>query len=226
MEQKRGLHVFRHINSLVKKDLLIEWRDRSLLFLILTTTFLLFFVFSLALDDSVGGEEGVLWIVMIIMIALMTQKHLIRETENRSWDGLFLSPVDPGVVFISKCIFYMIFLAIADILLIPLYFVFFHMTPSKFILFIFIVLIGKLGIVAVSVFMTILTMSNRVKEFLSILLQIPILIPLLIAEIQLTKYVFYPDLMDFPTIWMTLSIGFSILFTILPMLLLSLIREV
>lgn len=218
--------MYSHIYSLVKKDLIIEWRDKSLLILILTTTFLFFFIFSLALDDSIGGEEGVLWIVLLITIALMTQKHLVRETENRSWDGLYLSPVDPGVVFISKCIFYMIFLALADFLLIPLYFVFFHLTISKYVLFIFIMIIGKIGIVAVSVFMTILTIGNRVKEFLSILLQIPILIPLLIAEIQLTKYIFNSELMNFPTIWLVLSIGFSILFTMLPMLLLSLMKEV
>lgn len=218
--------MYSHIYSLVKKDLIIEWRDKSLLILILTTTFLFFFIFSLALDDSIGGEEGVLWIVLLITIALMTQKHLVRETENRSWDGLYLSPVDPGVVFISKCIFYMIFLALADFLLIPLYFVFFHLTISKYVLFIFIMIIGKIGIVAVSVFMTILTIGNRVKEFLSILLQIPILIPLLIAEIQLTKYIFNSELMNFPTIWLALSIGFSILFTMLPMLLLSLMKEV
>mgnify|MGYP005841740229 CR=1 FL=1 len=212
--------------ALVKKDILIEWRDKGLLLLIAVLTFLFFFIFSLALDDSIGGEIGILWVVYLVLIALMTQKHLTRETENRSWDGLFLAPIDPGIVFISKCSFYVLFLLLSDVILIPLYLIFFNTVPVHPFFFLLTVFIGKIGIVSVSVLMAILTMSHRMKEFLTILLQIPLLIPLLIAEIELMKYSFWGEPTSIPFLWLALVSGFSILFTALPTLLLSIIKEV
>jgi heme exporter protein B len=211
--------------ALFKKDWLIEWRTKWLFSMMLVITFLLFFTFSLALEGSKGVKESVIWVVLIIVTAQISQRHLAKEKLNSAWEGIQLAPIDLGLVFFVKWLVMCLFVFLSYIVIVPLYIVFFDIKTIDFLLFLFTLMTATAGMMAIAITMSILTIHTQLSEFLILLLEIPLLIPLLIGEIQVSKYILYGG-EQFPLLWMILIVGFTLLFVVVPMLLLSLVEEV
>ncbi|MCF6092547.1 heme exporter protein CcmB [Microaerobacter geothermalis] len=215
----------KQILALVKKDWFIEWRSKWLFSMMILISFLLFFTISMSLEDSIGVEESILWVVLLIVTAQVSQRQISRETVNQTWEGIQMAPVDLGAVFLSKWIVMMALVGTSYFIVLPLYFLFFQVDQVNIVPFLITLFFATGGFIAVAMFMSVITIYTSLAEFVILLLEIPVLIPLLIGVIQMSKYLFFGG-ESFPWLWFGLIVGFTIIFTVLPTLLLSLVKEV
>lgn len=177
----------RHIATLVWKDVLVEVRSRE--FVVGTGVFslLVLVVFNFALD--LRGEQaqaaipGMLWVTVLFAAMLGMARAFQSELESSALDGLLVSPVDRGALYLGKMLANLVFtLAVAAVVLAATGILFNAATvrPSTFL----VVALGATGIVAVSTVLAAATARSRARELLLPLLAVPLLSPVVIGGVE------------------------------------------
>ena len=94
------------VGSIIRKDLVIEYRTRQAFITILFFGLLVLAVGNFALGGS--GQEttvygpGVLWIAFLFS-GLLFLNHVVQiEKEENTFTGIMISPATPGQIFIGK----------------------------------------------------------------------------------------------------------------------------
>src|ERR1044071_3157849 len=113
------------IVSLIRKDVLIEYRSRQAFITTLFFGLLVLVVGNFAL--AVAGAElpmiapGVLWISFLFSGLLFLNHILYVEKEESTLSGLMISPATPGHLFIGKMLSATIFLVALEVILLPVF---------------------------------------------------------------------------------------------------------
>ena len=126
---------------------------------------------------------------MVFTSLLGLNRSFSHETENGCLEGLLLAPLDRGVIFLSKATSNLIFLALVEVIAVPLYWVFFSSfaTPAETgWLLVVPLLLGSIGIAGIGTLLSTMTASTRGKDVMLALLFVPIVFPLLYACVSAT----------------------------------------
>ncbi|MEE9562989.1 MAG: heme exporter protein CcmB, partial [Thermoanaerobaculia bacterium] len=109
--------------TVVRKDLLLEWRGRSriisvLLFGVVT---LLLFSFAVGPDSTAlrASAAGFLVLALLLSSTLGLSESFRLEQEQRAVEGLLLLPVDPVALYYGKAISNTLFLVLLAPILTP-----------------------------------------------------------------------------------------------------------
>lgn len=216
--------------TLFAKDLRLEWRQRETLAAVCVFGVLVVFLFSFAFQP--GGEEslrllpGILWIAFAFAGILGFNRSFAAERENGCLDGLRLTPVDPGVIYLAKALSNLIFLAIAEAVIVfavSLWYNFSFMPSLRW--FACIVFFGTLGYVAVGVTFAGVAANTRMREAMLPVLQFPVIIPIFIGAIEATTSALKGDPPGQFLSWVKLLVAFSIIFLVLSFLLFEYVLE-
>src|SRR3990172_9986348 len=111
------------VYSLLRKDLLIEYRSRQAFVTTLFFGLLVLVVGNFALSTS--GElrpvyaPGVLWISFLFSGLLFLNHILYVEKEESTLSGILVSPATPGQIFIVKMLSATTFLVALEAILLP-----------------------------------------------------------------------------------------------------------
>jgi heme exporter protein B len=222
---------FKQTSLIIKRDLKIEFRNKSLLFSMVIFA-LLFQVFLQIVFDAntlviQKVAAGILWLPVLLTAMLGFSKYGTAEQENGAMTGLLVSPIDRGALFLGKLLGNLIIVFIVIVTSVPTFFLFLKQPfPASMGLLVVTLVLGSWGFVSIGVFLTTLAQSSSITELLVPIMIFPLAVPLFLAIIQLTEIALYPSLGMGQSLWILLLIGYNILFTIVPLLLFDLLLEV
>ena len=175
--------------ALIWKDLLIELRTKETLSSLLLLGVLILLVLSFAFDPTsdmrTAAAPGVLWVAVIFAGTLGMNRSLLREREHDCLQGLLLAPLDRGTIFLAKTAANALFMIAAEVLVVPLFVVFFNLDMASTLFRLAPVLfLGTVGFAAIGTLFAAVSLRTRAREVMLPLLMLPLATPLIIAAIQ------------------------------------------
>jgi heme exporter protein B len=129
-----------------------------------------------------------------------------------------MAPAPPSAFFIAKVIANFIFVTIVQIVLAPVFIIFYNLRPlGPSWLFLLILPLGNWALVVNGTFFAALSMRARMRELLLPLILFPIFIPALLAMVLASNDVLTGN--DVPVLWIKLLGGYDVIFTTVSLLL-------
>src|SRR5450759_2128194 len=116
--------------AILKKDLRAEFRTKEVFNSALVFALLVIVIFSLAFEPSSAEAQelsgGLLWIAFAFSAVLSLSRTFAREVPNDCLLGLKLAPISPAAIYTGKLLGNVIFLAVLELILLPLFGVFYN----------------------------------------------------------------------------------------------------
>jgi heme exporter protein B len=207
--------------TIAGKDLRSEFRGKEAINASLSFAVVILLLFSFAFDPSAETMReisgGLLWIAFAFAGALILNRSFAREMPNDCLDALISSPVPGSALFLGKALANLLLLIGIELLCLPVFGVFYNVRwwvelwPLLLVL-----LLATWGITVIGTMFSALTVNLRLRELMLPMLLYPMLIPALMAAMQLTTVLIAGQPLDAGAmIWLRLLAGFDIIFTAL-----------
>jgi heme exporter protein B len=218
------------ISAIFVKDLRVEWRNRETLGSMCVFGILVVFLFNFAFEP--GREEslrllpGLLWISFAFAGVLCFNRSFAVERENACLEGMAAAPVDPGLVYLGKMLANLLFLGIAEGVIVfaaGLWYNFSFVPSLRW--FTLITFLGTVGYVAVGTTFGAIAANTHMREVMLPVLQFPVAVPVLIAGIEASTGALKGDPPSSYAGWIKLEAGFAVIFTVLSYLLFEYVVE-
>lgn len=176
------------------KDLKNEFRTKELFSSMFTFSLLVIVIFNFSFNLSREILDDVmpsfLWISFLFAGVLGLSRSFGIEKENDAIKGALLSPTSGVVLYLSKFISNMIFLLAIEVILIPVFLVFFNYDVKGSIYdLVFIITAGTAGFVSVGTLFSAMSSNTRLREVILPILLFPIILPVIINAIIVTQSV-------------------------------------
>jgi heme exporter protein B len=213
--------MLRQALSVARKDLSIELRTKesfnaSAAFAV--SILLMFsFAFDSALQDSDTLAAGLLWLVFAFAGALVFNRGFARELPNECLDALLSSPLSSGSLIIGKAIANMATLLVVEVIALAVFGIFFNIPwTNRAVALAVLFLLVTWGISVLGAVFGALTVNLRLRELMLPVIIYPIMIPLLIAAIEITNTLLTNQpIGDTELLWGRVLIVFDTIFTAL-----------
>jgi heme exporter protein B len=171
-------------SALLRKDLRVELRTLRSIPAMALFAISAFVIFRFGLDrTTLDGElaAGVLIPTILFAALLAINRLFVAEREEGGFDLIRLAPIDRTVLFAAKASALVVYLAILELIAVPIFALFFLDSVSGLVPFALVLLLANIGLAATgTVISTIATMSSA-RDLLAPLILLPLLIPLVIA---------------------------------------------
>ena len=198
------------------KELRLELRTRQLLTATLVFALVVIVMFSYAFDPTPAESRrygpGLLWIAFLFAGSLMLHPSFAREQANETIDALRLAPISNFAILLGKMAANFIFLAAAEVILVPIFAVLYDVPLAGILGRLVLVLgLGTLGLVIAGTVFAAISAHARMRELMLPLLLLPVLAPLLVAAVQATRAL----LGDPPSLdqaWVAFLVAFDVIF--------------
>ncbi|MFQ5458297.1 MAG: heme exporter protein CcmB [Myxococcota bacterium] len=177
--------------TVVRKDLRLEWRTREVFSATVVFAALVLVTFNFSFEPGARAVEemaaGVLWVAFVFAGMLGLNRTFVSEKEGGCMGALFLAPADPGALFLGKVISNLIFLAVTEMVVLPLFALLFNYPLARaFPGLILPLVLGSLGFVAAGTLFAAMSTQTRIREVMLPLLLLPASVPVLIASVRVT----------------------------------------
>ena len=207
--------------AVARKDLAIEFRTKESLNAAGAFAIVILLLFSFAFDEvsdtMAEMAGGLLWLVFAFGGALIFNRGFARELPNECLDALMASPIPASSLLVGKAITSTVLLLIVETVSLFVFGIFYNFTwwrhPFELLL---VFLLATWGISILGAVFGALTVNLRLRELMLPVLIYPLLIPLLMAAIELTNPLLNnqpmtPDIL----LWGRVLIVFDVVFTAL-----------
>lgn len=201
----------------LKKDWQLEWRTRArltaLIFFSLST--LLLFSFAMGPDTNAlrAHAPGYLWLALFFASVLSLGESFRVESENQALLGLLLTPVEPRAIFLGKVFGNASLLFGLSLLLLPVSVALYDIDLSRAPLSLLTVLfLGSIGISAPGIVYSAISANARARDVMLPLLLFPVLVPLLLATVNATRFSLGPDPQEQLGSWLKLLTAFDLIY--------------
>jgi heme exporter protein B len=203
------------------KDLAIEFRSKESLNGAGAFAVVILLLFSFAFDPAsdvtreIGG--GLLWLVFAFAGALVFNRSFVRELPNDCLDALLSSPVSPSSLLLGKAASNFVMLLVIEGISLVIFGIFYNLRwwrhPFELML---VCALATWGISMLGSVFGALTVNLRLRELMLPVIIYPLLIPLLIAAIEITNTLFanQPLTAD-QLLWGRVLVVFDLVFTAL-----------
>ena len=203
--------------GIVKKDVLMEMRTKEVVNASLVFAILLVIVFSFIMEPGSEVEKkiagGIFWMAVTFAGILGLNKTMMSELEGGNFEALMLAPVDKSAIFFGKVISNMLVLILLEIILIPLFLVFYSINIVSHPLMIAVIFLATYGYALVGTLFSMISVRTNSREIMLPLLLLPIMIPILIAAILSTNIFISGSDIAYSYNWIKLTAVFDIIFT-------------
>ena len=181
--------------AVAAKDITSEFRTRYavnaiVMFALVTLTVISFAVG--ALEPSKEIMAALFWIILFFAAMSGLAQVFIKEEEAGTAMILKLSS-DATIIFFGKLLFNLILLALLAVLIIPLFIVLLKTTPADWGIFLIGLALGIIGLAGATTIIAAIVSKATIKGALFTVLSFPVLMPLLVAVIEITKASFLGD---------------------------------
>jgi heme exporter protein B len=173
------------VATLARKDVRLELRARDTLpaMLLFVVSTLVVFHFVLPGDSSDLAAAGLLWVAILFTALLGLSRAFAAEREQGVIDGLVLAPSDRSAIWFGKALSILVFLALAEVVAVPAYAIFFADVDAALLAGI---VLADLGIAAVGTLLAAMAAASRARELLLPLLFLPLAIPIVVGGVGAT----------------------------------------
>ncbi|MBA3973159.1 MAG: heme ABC transporter permease CcmB [Candidatus Solibacter sp.] len=213
--------------TVTAKDLRSELRTKEAVNASLSFALVILILFSFAFDPTSETTReiagGLLWLVFAFAGVLVLNRSFARELPNDCLEALISSPVPGAALFLGKALANYVLLLAIEVVCLPVFGVFYNVTwysqPGQLAL---VLVLATWGVTVVGTVFSALTVNLRLREVMLPMLVYPVLIPCLMAAMQLTTTLIAGDpIAGDQLAWLRLIIGFDIIFTSLAVLLID-----
>jgi heme exporter protein B len=205
------------IGALIWKDVLIETRSRQFFGAMLAFTLIVIvtlnFAFDLIREQREANGAGALWVAILFAGLIGIGRSIAIERDRGTLDGLILSPVDGGSLFLGKFGAALLSILAVESIALPVFAALYDL-PALHPLVIVIVIAASAGLAGLGTLFSAVTSGGRSREVLLPLLLFPLMIPVLIAAVRATALVFEGDTGE-TVRWINVLIGFDLIFIVL-----------
>lgn len=176
--------------AIAAKDVRAELRSReaasgSLVFALLVVV-IFNFAFDLEGEMSEVAGPGILWVAIALAGMMGLGYVFAKEREQGGLQGLLLTPIDRGAIFLGKVAGALALTFALELFLLPLFALFASISILSPGLMVVLVL-GTLGFVTVGTLFSAMAVTSRSRELLLPLLLLPVAAPVLIAAVEGTR---------------------------------------
>lgn len=205
--------------ALILKDLRIELRTKesitSLLMLGVLVLLMLSFAFDPRTEVGQAAAGGVIWVAIVFAGVLGINRSLLRETEQSCMEGLLLAPVDRGTIYLAKTAGNLIVLLGAELVVVPVFILFFNLPFFGTIIRLApVLLLGLLGFAAIGTLFAAVSLRTRAREVMLPLLMLPLATPLLLSCVQASTALLRSDSIGEVSNWLGLLFAFDVVFLV------------
>ena len=215
---------------LLRKDLLIEFRSREILISMVTfgaaVTLLYAFAFRPSPQSMQTFAPGLMWMIFLFVSVLALHRSHSLEKEFDAFSMILSAPIERSILFVSKCLSGFIFLVVAQVILLPLFFLFLQLPlPSNLGQMMAVFLLVDLGISAAGSLLSGTVMRVRVNEMLLPLLLFPMVTPLLISAVKSTAAMMENQPFCQWQLWFQLIVTFVVVYSVVGYLIYDYVSE-
>ena len=204
------------------KDLRLEWRSKDATNAMLFFALLVVVIFSFAFDPNAEEARqiagGLVWVAFLFASSMALNQSWARELRHHVLDGFRVSPAPANALFLGKALGNFIFVGILEIIIAPLFMVFFNLrvlgNPWQLALVMF---LGTWALVGNGAFFAAMSLRTRNRELMLPLLLFPISIPALLAMVGATSAVLTGS--NEPDLGIKFLAVYNVVFTTLALLL-------
>jgi heme exporter protein B len=206
------------VSTLVRKDMLLEWRSRSrfvsvLLFGVVT---LVLFSFAVGPDTNTMRDiaGGFLVLALLLSSTLGLSESFRSEQQHRAFEGLTLLPVDSIALFYGKAISNTLFLLLLAPILIPVAIVLYsvELSLSSLAMLFLLWAMTAAGLSAPGTLYAAMTSRVESQDVLLPVLLFPLVTPLLLASVKAAGLVLDGDPMTQLQSWFIMLLAFNGIF--------------
>jgi heme exporter protein B len=207
--------------SVAQKDLAIELRTKESLNAAGAFAIVILLLFSFAFDPDANATRelggGLLWLVFAFAGALVFNRGFARELPNECLDTLLSSALSSASLLLGKALANLALLLAVELVSIVVFGIFYDvrwwLRPLELA---GVCLLATWGISVVGAVFGALTVNLRLRELMLPVIVYPLLIPLLIAAIEITNALFANQpLSAYELLWSRVLVVFDIVFTAL-----------
>jgi len=218
----------------LRKDLQIEWRSRDAINSMLFFALLVVVLFSMAFDPTRATSReiagGVLCVATLFASVSALNQAWAREIRHQVLDALRMTQQSGGgggaAMFLGKVLANFLFVAIVQLVLGPIFFIFYNLHPLGDTWQLALVIpLGTWALVSNGTFFAALSIRSRNREMLLPLILFPIFLPALLAMVLAVKTILTGDGSDPNLLWLKVLIGYDIIFTTICLLLFDTVIE-
>lgn len=211
------MNYFKAVFAILKKDILMELRTKETVNATLVFGVLITLVFSFISEPGSKTEQetagGIFWMAVTFSGILGLNKTMMSEIQGGNFEALMLAPIDRSAVFFGKVLSNFLFLTILEIILVPLFLVFYNINLVSHWLMAVIILLATYGYSVTGTLFSMISVRTKTREIMLPLLMLPILIPVIIAAILSTNiFLLGYDIMHSYN-WIKLMAVFDVIFT-------------
>ena len=184
------MRFLRQVLAIIQKDLTAEYRTKENLSAMIVFALLVLVIFNFAfelqgLDITVMGS-GILWVAFTFSGILGLGRSFAAEKDKGSMEGVLLSPVDRGAIFLGKAASNLIFITIMEAVALPL-FAILNNAPIPWWPIVPYIVLGTIGFAGMGTLLSAVASSTKMREVMLPILLFPVTVPLLMAAVKLTS---------------------------------------
>jgi heme exporter protein B len=211
------MRLWSKVLAIVWKDILAELRTRemfsSMLVFALLVIVIFNFSFELRVENVALVAPGVLWVTFAFASTLELNRSMATEMENDCLDGLFLAPMDRGVIYFGKMLGNLIFISAIEAIMLPIFSVLFNLSLIQLPLLLTIFL-GTVGFAAVGTLLAAMAVNTRAREVMLPVLLFPVILPVVIAAAKVTGGILDGVPLAELAYWLRFLAAFDIIFLV------------
>ncbi len=212
------MRVLAQVATLVRKDLLVEWRGRARLFSVLLFGAVTLVLFSFAVGPDTlalrAGAAGFLVLALLLSSTMGLSESFRVEQEQRALEGLLLLPVEPVALFYGKALSNTVFLLLLAPILIPVALVLYavELEAARILGLLGLWALAAAGLSAPGTLYAAMTSRLQSQDVLLPLLLFPLVVPVLMASVKSADLILTGDPMAQMRSWIVLLAGFDVIY--------------
>ena len=201
------------------KDLRVELRSREIIYTMVFFAAMLVLVCSFAFVGKVESPSdlaaGVLWISVAFSGTIGLGRAFDREREGNTMRALLLAPSDRSAIFLGKAVGVVVFMAIVEIVTVPIVGLLFGASLAKAHWLALLLLLATIGYAVVGSVFAGMLLRTRAREVLLPVILFPILTPALVAGTKGTAALLLERAaMGEAWFWMKFLLVFDVIFLV------------
>ena len=177
------------IITLLKKDILLEFRQKHTFYGILLYIASTIFVLYLSIDKPGANVwNGLFWVIQLFICVNAVAKSFLQESRGRML--YFYSIASPVEFIIAKMVYNLLLMILMSLLSLLLFFIFLDNPVDNSLWFIGIVILGGASISIVFTLMSAIAAKAQQNAALIAILGFPVILPQLLLLMRLSKAAF------------------------------------
>lgn len=184
------IHMYKQILTLLKKDVLLEFRQKHTFYGILLYITSTIFVLYLSTDDTPSSKiwNGLFWTIQLFICVNAVAKSFLQESKGRML--YYQTLVSPTAFITSKLVYNIILMSLMSAVSYLLFSVFLGNPTLSPYLFLTITLLGGMGLSLVFTLMSAIAAKAQQNAALIAILGFPVILPELMLTIRLSSTTF------------------------------------